>query len=649
MENNANATDALFSIPTPAERGEWLRISMAAKSAGIDYEVWQEWCRRGDGFNENNNRSTWNSIKTGTGIGAGTLYRQAKQNGWQPPQGFNAPTPPPSRAQRQQPKPEEKPKATTADIVRHIQNCQTEHAKALPYLDGRGITAETAARFKIGFNSKANAIVIPFPELAYYVERFTNTAPNGDGRRYNNPAGYAKPVFNIPALRNGARFVFVTEGQLDAITIEQGGGACIGSNEAAQLTDELKRGEPITAEAFFIVPDNDKTGFTKAEKMATALTAIGKTVYYWPIPEQYKDVNDWQTKDPEGLKQWIEKAANVFDAERLAKLKEYQDRTTQAGSRNAFVSEVETGLQVTQTGFNELDRTMGGGLTEGLVIMGAKSSMGKTTFALQIADQIAGSQIDGQRRDILYFSLEQRAAELMAKSVSRRLFQFYQREYSALEIRTKYRYADKDTKQAIKAALDDYTRGAGRNVYVWEARGKAVTADVIRQKVAEHTAITGQYPIVFVDYLQILSGSKPKMDTIDILDEAIKGLTAISRDFKTTVIAISSYNRASYHNDAAMEAFNGSSKIEYSADVLLSIQPDFIALGIEKAKDFDEDEWKRQDIRKVELKILKNRNGLTGERISYQYKPKCDTFIEVDTSGKIGHMVAPSRARSVKV
>lgn len=632
MTNNYNATDALSCIPTPTERGEWLKISMAAKSAGIDYDMWDAWCKKGQGYNETENRLTWDSIKVGFGIGAGTLYRIAKDNGYKPDGTYT------EQKTAPQAKPQAKPQATPEEIIRHIQTCMKQQPKALDYLAGRGITADTAARFKIGFNVSSSSIVIPYPELPYYVERCIYTAPNTDGRRYNNPTGYSKPVFNIPALRNGIPYVFVVEGQIDAITVEQNGGACIGSNEAATLLEELKivtRGEKtITAEAFFVIPDNDKTGYTKAEKMLREITAIGRTAYLWQLPEEYKDVNDWQTQDPDGLKKWIASAAEVFNAEKLAKLKEYQDRTTQAGGKRAFLDEIMSGLQVTQTGFYMLDMKLGGGLTEGLVIIGAKSSMGKTTFALQMADQIAGSPLENQRRDILYFSLEQRSAELMAKSVSRHLYQAYKHEYSALEIRTRYRFADKEKKQAIEAALDDYANGAGKNIYVWEARGKAVSAEVLRQIVADHNATTGRSPIVIVDYLQILSGSKPKMDTIDILDEAIKGLTSISRDFKTTVIAISSYNRASYHNDAAMEAFNGSSKIEYSADVLLSLQPDFRALGLDNnRKEFDEDDWKRKDEREIELKILKNRNGITGERISYQYKPKCDTFVEIDITG----------------
>ncbi len=66
------------------------------------------------------------------------------------------------------------------------------------------------------------------------------------------------------------------------------------------------------------------------------------------------------------------------------------------------------------TGFPKLDNVLDGGLYEGLYIIGAISSLGKTTIITQIADQVAS-----QGHDVLIFSLEMARSELMAKSISR--------------------------------------------------------------------------------------------------------------------------------------------------------------------------------------------------------------------------------------
>ena len=82
-----------------------------------------------------------------------------------------------------------------------------------------------------------------------------------------------------------------------------------------------------------------------------------------------------------------------------------------------FANNIESKKDVICTNFNDFDNALDGGLYSGLYFIGAISSLGKTTFCLQIADQIAR-----QKQDVLIFSLEMARDELMAKSVSRLTF-----------------------------------------------------------------------------------------------------------------------------------------------------------------------------------------------------------------------------------
>lgn len=66
----------------------------------------------------------------------------------------------------------------------------------------------------------------------------------------------------------------------------------------------------------------------------------------------------------------------------------------------------------TKTGFRNLDAETS--LYPGLYVLGAISSLGKTTFVHQMADQIAAAG-----GHVIYFSLEQTVLELASKSVSR--------------------------------------------------------------------------------------------------------------------------------------------------------------------------------------------------------------------------------------
>jgi replicative DNA helicase len=97
-------------------------------------------------------------------------------------------------------------------------------------------------------------------------------------------------------------------------------------------------------------------------------------------------------------------------------------------------------------------------------------------------------------------------------------------------------------------------------------------------------------------------------------DKAVLELKRISRDYKTPIIAISSFNRNHYQKEVTMEAFKESGAIEYSSDVLIGLQ-----LKSENEESTD---------REVELVILKNRNGKRGSKLTYTYSPRFNYFKE---------------------
>ena len=103
-------------------------------------------------------------------------------------------------------------------------------------------------------------------------------------------------------------------------------------------------------------------------------------------------------------------------------------------------------------------------------------------------------------------------------------------------------------------------------------------------------------------------------------------LKRISRDFKTPVIGISSFNRDNYNNAVSMQAFKESGAIEYSSDILIGLQ-----LKGAGQNGFDATEAKSKNPREIELVILKNRNGKTGEKVPFQFYPMFNYFVENDT------------------
>ena len=208
------------------------------------------------------------------------------------------------------------------------------------------------------------------------------------------------------------------------------------------------------------------------------------------------------------------------------------------------------------TGFERLDYVLDGGLYEGLYIVGAISSLGKTTLIIQIADQIAQAG-----HDVLIFSLEMARTEIMAKSISRHTFQSVigdrEKEKYAKTTRgitTGSLYANYDLIETglINEAVETYGKYAN-HLYISEGIGD-IGAEQIRETVKKHILFTGNTPVVIVDYIQILAPYNDRATDKQNTDKAVMELKRISRDYKTPVIGISSFNRANYRGSVTMEA-----------------------------------------------------------------------------------------------
>lgn len=88
---------ALTCIPGYDDRGRWFKVCAALKSSGAGEQVFGlgcEWSRQSDKFDLKDQRRVWDSIKVEGGIGLGTLFDLAKQNGWVDPEPAGPPAPP---------------------------------------------------------------------------------------------------------------------------------------------------------------------------------------------------------------------------------------------------------------------------------------------------------------------------------------------------------------------------------------------------------------------------------------------------------------------------------------------------------------------------------------------------------------------------
>ncbi|MGS0756449.1 AAA family ATPase [Roseateles sp. GG27B] len=82
MNDTDRARDALQAIPPDLPRDDWVRAGMAAHAAGLDFNAFDGWSAQADNYDARDAQATWRSFKPGKGVGAGTLFKLAAENGW---------------------------------------------------------------------------------------------------------------------------------------------------------------------------------------------------------------------------------------------------------------------------------------------------------------------------------------------------------------------------------------------------------------------------------------------------------------------------------------------------------------------------------------------------------------------------------------
>lgn len=505
------------------------------------------------------------------------------------------------------------------------------------YWKRRGLSKETVDRFKLGYVAewrhpkapKAPAsprLIIPTSPNSYLARDTREQIPE-EQRAYSKSKVGSIQLFNKRALQTATKPIFIVEGELDALSIIEVGGEAVAlgtTTKSKALVELLKAQAP--SQALIIALDNDEAGQRASRELTEGLQGLNIPCYCFNPCGQYKDANEALQADREALTIAVEEAEHLQDEEAQAQREAYLKNST-AHYLQSFVNGIADSVDTPYipTGFSKLDSVLDGGLYEGLYIVGAISSLGKTTIITQIADQIAQAGTD-----VLIFSLEMARAEIMAKSISRHTLQSVLKSGEDIRnaktsrgITTGKRYIDysQTERDLINSSIMEYSKYA-QNIYISEGVGD-IGAEQIRETVKKHILFTGKTPVVIIDYLQILAPYSERATDKQNTDKAVMELKRISRDYKTPVIGISSFNRANYKEAVTMEAFKESGAIEYSSDILIGLQ----LKGAGK-KDFDANEAKRKDPREIELVILKNRNGRTGDSLSFNFYPLFNYFEE---------------------
>lgn len=362
-------------------------------------------------------------------------------------------------------------------------------------------------------------------------------------KKYMNPAGESVPLFNLEYLK-GTGTIFICEGIFDALSIETAGHRGISINSAGNVG---KLTECLTTESMIVSAfDNDQAGKEATEKLRTFCLEQGIPFDTLPIDKRFKDCNEWLVSDRQGFfsslsVQGMSSAESEFDS--------------------LFNREPQSFIT---TGMKSLDKALGGGLVADLYCVGGVPAAGKSALVLQVAQGISEAG-----KSVLYCSTELSKNEVTARNISRISYQQNNIDYlSALEINTGK--ISEDKRKIFSSCRQNYINSMNNFKISTLPNGR--TIESIKNEVKKHKAISGVTPVIIIDYLQNLQGSKEGQTEKQVIDSAMTELKGISNTYNTPVIIVSSLNREGY-NSSGMTSFKESGAVEYSSAVALIVRP----------------------------------------------------------------------------
>jgi replicative DNA helicase len=518
-----------------------------------------------------------------------------------------------------------------ADLTAYFAECRERlkrSPEAISYLQARGITLDTALQFWIGFDPAADPAQSnhPTPRLitptcrTHYAARSIDPDTPSKWAKMNNKGG-RPAIFNAKVLQDSStEAVFVTEGFFDALSIIEVGGQAIALNStsnASKLLEQLR--EKRTAATLILCFDNDDAGKKCTKTLREGLQRLNISYVTADLCGGYNDPNEALQGNRERFTAAVNEAIRTTAA-RPDNISDYID--------NLMSGEIDSFKEAKNrhTGFADLDEKAKG-LYAGLYVIAAISSLGKTTFALNVADNLAEAG-----EDVLFFSLEQSRLELVSKSLARKTAQKdITTAVNSLSIRRGY------LPEQVLTAADEYKKGIADRLSIIEGNF-ACNISFIGDYIRRYIAKTGKKPIVFIDYLQIL---QPEQDergrtqtTKETVDSTVTELKRLSREQGLTIFVISSVNRANYLTPIDFESLKESGGIEYTCDVLWGLQLQVLNDPIFDSK--EKIKQKRQKVkaakaaspRKIELVCLKNRYGVSSYSAYFDYTPEFDLFTE---------------------
>lgn len=299
---------------------------------------------------------------------------------------------------------------------------------------------------------------------------------------------------------------------------------------------------------------------------------------------------------------------NVVKSRKTSEFRKVQDVVLKAQEDLEALSKSDGRVTGLATGMLDLDR-----LTEGLhptqlFILAARPAVGKTAFALNIANAAARST----KKNIAIFSLEMPAEQLIMRMIS-----------SLGQIDNKKLQTGKLENEDWRRVNEAMSQLADTNIYFHDTGG--ITSSEIKAK-CRRLATQGEgLGLVIIDYLQLIDSTGKYMGSRQQeVSEISRNLKTLALELEVPVIALSQLSRSVEKREdkkPVLSDLRESGSIEQDADIVAALHAPEVDAPVDDNIPTP-----------IQLIILKHRNGPTGS-VDLLFKKKTSTFLSIKKDG----------------
>ena len=359
-------------------------------------------------------------------------------------------------------------------------------------------------------------------------------------------------------------------------------------NEKKQL--EMVGGKAYLAELTAAVPN--------ASHVLTYANIIRKKSTLRKLEQAASEISEFSFSESEDVEKLLDRAEQkLFSISQESLKKNFIPIKTVLGEAFTRIDELHKmgglGTRGIPTGYTALDKLLSGLQNSDLVILAARPSLGKTTFALDMVRHIAVNSKVAVGIFSLEMSKEQLVDRLLASEAQVDLWKMRTGRLSDKE--------DDDDFPRIGRAMGVLSEAPifiddSANANIMEIRTKA------RRLKMEHNL-----GFLVVDYLQLMDGGGRQENRVQEISEISRALKQIARELDIPVLALSQLSRAVENRSPAIPKLadlRESGSIEQDADVVMFIY--------RRAKDKTRGDCPEEEKHLAEIHVDKHRNGPTG-------------------------------------